>query len=413
MPLSCVVIHRRPTVEIRVDGNVVPDVTGCDWAYGAGKVPCEGSFTVLRLPSYVQARAPLEIHAGATDATTYLRCKGQVVTFPNYAYAPREIQVTGNGDLVKAQRILTSEDVEEDDGDTDVPGTPLGGLAQAAQIIAVLNAQGLAGFYDPALIGGPPHILGTVAAAKAGAKLANVWKRSQAGLDFCFERDKIGLGYRLLEGPLPTAFGGGFGIYRPQISPRPGPASVTLTAGIDVGRDTSAAHDDALGVFNYVRVRGGDYGEGQVSWAESAPHPHPDPLVAFQPSPPYTSPLIEKRLASDAGPGISAQEIALWQIVEVCQVQLRAEVSTPRSDLFRLEQSIHCSGTFDRLEIEQDMWCRQVSGSVKAGQVFRQKLSLRAPAAVGVGGIAIPQERRAQGTVFFGMPTYGSLRGAA
>lgn len=404
-----IITHRRPTVVVTIDGTEVPDVTGVDWAYGAGKVPAEGSFSVLRLPSYAQARAPITIAAGATDATTYPRLVGQIEDFPDYQYAPREITVTCKGNAIKAARIRTPEDDETTTGDTSTPGMDLSGRTQAQQIVQVLDAQGLAGAYDPALIGGPPHVLGTVDAAKGGAKTANVWRRSQSGLAFIQARDKIGLGYRFLEGPLPAAYGGGFGIYRPQISPRPGTPTATLTTGVDIGRDSTAAHNDALGVFNYVRVRGGDYGAGPVSWAESAPHPHPDPLVPFQPADPYESPLIEKKAASDAGPGMSAQEIALWQIIEQCQVQLKVELSTPRSDLWHLEQSVWLEGTIDRLEIAQAMWLRQVSGSVRAGQLVRQKLSFRAPAAVGVGGVLIPQEVQGFGSTLFAMPVYGSL----
>jgi hypothetical protein len=401
MPLQCVVIHRRPTLSVLVGGSEVPDCTEASGGYGFGKAVSEASFTVTRLPSWIAARAPVEIHCGATDATTFLRFKGICWDFPAYSAAPRSVQVACQGHLEKGNRIL----VPEDTPDTDVPGIDLSNMTQVQQLTAIFAQVGLTGFYDPALLGGPPHVLGTLTSDKPGNQNANVWKKNQSALSRAQALDKIGLGYRLVEGPLP---GGDFGISRPQISPRPGPATITLNEGIDIGRDSTAAHNDALDVFNRVVGTGGDFGEGAVRAEETAPHPNPDPLVPYQTAPIYSSPLIEQAEPAGYANGISAREVALWQIVEVCQIILKAEVSTPRSDLFRLEQSIQLNMN-DRFEISQPMWLRQVSWSMKVGQVFRQKLSLRAPAAVGVGGIAIPQERRAPGTVFWAMPTYGSL----
>jgi hypothetical protein len=401
MPLSCVVIHRKPTLTVLVGGSEVPDVVGADGSYGFGKGIAEGKFSVTRLPSWVGARAPVEIACGATDADTHTRFIGQVYDFPQYSAAPRSVDVDCRGNLIKADRIL----VPEDTPDEDVPGIDLSNMTQVQQSEAIFAQVGLTGFYDPSLLSGPPHILGTLTSDKPGAKNANVWKKNQSGNSRLQALDKIGLGARFVEGPLP---GEQFGLYRPQISPRPGPAFVTLNQGIDIGRDSTAAHNDALDVFNRVVVTGGDFGEGAVHAEETAPHPNPDPLVPFQTAPIYSSPLIEQAEPAGYANGISAREIAVWRILEECMVILKAEISTPRSDLFRLEQSIQLNA-FDRFEIQQAMWLRQVSWSLRAGQVFRQKLSLRAPAAVGVGGVLLPQERRAPGTMFWAMPTYGSL----
>jgi hypothetical protein len=401
MPLSSVVIHRRPILSVNAANTEVPDVVGAEGTYGFGKGIAEATFTVTRLPSWLAARQRVVISCGATDDTTAIRFKGEIVDFPAYAAGPRSVQVACRGHLVRGERIL----VPEDTPDNDVPGLDLSNKTQVQQLEAIFNQVGLNGFYAPALLGGPPHVLGTLTSDKPGNQNANVWKKNQSALSRAQALDKIGLGFRLVEGPLP---GGDFGIYRPQISPRPGPATITLNQGIDIGRDSTAAHNDALDVFDRVVVTGGDFGEGAVRAEETAPHPNPDPLVPFQTAPIYSSPLIEQAEPAGYANGISAREIALWQIVEVCQIILKAEISTPRSDLFRLEQSIQLN-MFDRFEIQQPMWLRQVSWSMKAGQVFRQKLSLRAPAAPRIGGVLLPQERRAPGTVFWAMPTYGSL----
>lgn len=384
-----VIIHRRPTVVVTVDGSEVPDVTDVSYGYGFDPQPAKGSFSQLRLSSWVAARAAVTIAAGATDATTFVRHSGQIFDFPGYQLAPRSVQVDCRGHLAKAQTTLVGDETD----DPDVPGVPLNNLTQKQQIVAAFNASGMAGFYNPALIGGPNHILGSegVPDGKSkGSANANVWKRNRSALSFALDRDKSGLGYRIVEGPLP---GGGFGVYRPQISPRPAPiANVTLSGAVDVGRDSSASHNDALDVFNRVVIVGGDYGAGPAKWVETAPHPHPDPLVPFQTAPVYQAPLCEQKAEGDHAKGISAQEVALWRILEECQVILKAEVSTPRSDLFRLEQTVFLS-LFDRFEIAQTMWLRAVSGSVKRGQVFKQRLSLRAPAMPGIGGVLLPQER--------------------
>lgn len=400
--MVAIILHRQPTLEVKVDGTVVPDVVSASGTYGFGKPISEATFTVLRNPSWVRARMPVEIRTGATDGTTALRFKGEVIDWPQYSGAPRAVGVACRGHLAKAERIL----VPEDTPDTDVPGLDLSNKTQAQQINTIFPIVGLTGFYDPALIGGPPHVLGTLTSDKAGAKNANVWKRNQSAISRVQALDKIGLGYRLVEGPLPGSTD--FGIYRPQISPRPGTPTLTLTQGIDVGRDSTAAHNDALDVFNRVVVTGGDYGNGPVKAEETAPHPSPDPAVAYQTAPIYSSPLIEQSEPAGYANGMSAREIALWQIIEVCQIILKAEVSTPRSDLFHLELAIDLQ-MFDRFEIQQAMWLRQVSWSVKAGQPWQQKLSLRAPAAPGVGGVLIPQQVQGLGSLLFGMPVYGSL----
>jgi hypothetical protein len=118
-------------------------------------------------------------------------------------------------------------------------------------------------------------------------------------------------------------------LYRPQISPRPGPASVTLNEGIDIGRDSSAAHNDALDVFNRVVVTGGDFGEGAVSAEETAPHPNPDPLVPYQTAPIYSSPLIEQAEFAGYANGISRGRLPCGRSWKVCVIMLKAEISTP------------------------------------------------------------------------------------
>lgn len=395
--MAIIILHRTPTVTVTVDGNEVPDVTGAEWQYGFGTVPCRGSFTVTRLPTWLRARQTVTIAAGATDATTYTRFSGQVYDFPSYKFAPREVTVDCRGHLVKAETSLVAEDT----ADPDVPGLDLSNRTQAQQIVAVLNAQGLASLYDASLIGGPPDVLGALSADLAGNKNPNVWKKNTPGLKFIQERDLIGFGYRLVEGPLPTPLGGGFGIYRPQISPRPsGAAQATLTAGIDIGQDSSASHNDALDVYNRVVVVGGDFGEGPVKAEAVGPHPSPDPLVQYQTAPLYRSPLIETTAF--------AQRIADWQLLERDVILLNAELSTPRSDRFRLEQPVYVDA-FDRLEIQQSMWLRQVSGSIRAGQPWQQKLSLRAPAAPGVGGTLLPQELWMPGQLAWAMPQWNGV----
>lgn len=398
-----IITHRRPTLTVTVDGSELPDVTAAEGTYGISKDSAEAKLTVTRLPSWVGVRQSVEIACGATDGTTYTRFKGQVYDFPSYTAAPRGVEIDCRGHLIKAQRILVPEDTA---GDAPDLGVDLSNKTQVQQLNTIFPIVGLTGFYDPTLIGGPPHVLGTVQSDKAGAKQANIWKKNQSAMSRARALDKIGLGYWLVEGPLPGSTD--FGIYRPQISPRPGTPTLTLTQGVDIGRDSSASHNDALDVFNRVVVTGGDYGSGTVKAEETAPHPNPDPLVPYQTAPIYSSPLIEQAEPAGYANGMSAREIALWQIIEVCTIILKAEISTPRSDLFRLEQSVQIN-MFDRFEIQQPMWCRQVSWSIKAGQPWRQKLSLRAPAAVGVGGILIPQQVRGLGSVLFGMPVAGSL----
>jgi hypothetical protein len=281
----------------------------------------------------------------------------------------------------------------------EIPGIDLSGMTTAQQIVSLLNAKGLAGQFDAADIGGSPYRLGTQSAEDAtttgrknahGSRRDNIWPPSTSALAFAAERDKFDLGWRLCETLVP---GRGLRIIRPQISPRPSGATpvVTLTeqAPSDIAQGSTASHSANIDTYNWVEVTGYDDGSGPVRALATAGHPHPPPGLAFVADPqPPSSPLIEKRALGDPGEGMACDLVAAWRLGETNHVQLKLEVTTPNDYPFNLRDEVGVYAP-DRMQVAQSFWTRSVKGSLN-GSGMQQRLSLRAPAAVGRGGISLP-----------------------
>jgi hypothetical protein len=391
---------------VKIDNTVVSGVLSAEWSVGYDKRVAAASVTVVRMPSWANQWSTLTIAAGGSDEHTGIRFSGYITEFPAYAFAPRSTQITAQGPLSLAATPLVAEDTD----DEDVPGMDLAGMTIKAQVQAVLDASGLAGKYSPALIGSTDHLLGTQTADTAkGSRNPNTWKRNQSGLAFLEERDRCGLGYRLVEELAPD--GSGLRIVRAQIAPVPAlESAVHLVEGRDLLDNCRASHTEGDTVPNRVVVVGFDAGSGPVKWIATRAHPHPPPGIPFVTYAPSTMALVEQAEEGDHSAGLSCQEVANWLIEDKCQVMLSAEIATPRDDFFQLTQSIDLYAP-DRLEIAQSMWLRAVSGSVSA-EGFRQQLSLRAPALVGRGGVARPQAKYGPGALAWGMPSWADHSGA-
>jgi hypothetical protein len=364
------VINRKPTLVISSRGSEIPGVLleDCSWHYGYDKRVAEASFLLERVPSWLDFWAPITLAAGATDATTEVRFSGYLYDFPRFGFGPRKHAVDCRGPLIKADTAL----VQDEAADPDVPGMDLSGFTAAAQTVAVLDECGLAAEYD--LANNP-----------------NVWKRNESGLSFLKKRDEVELGFWLVETLVP---GRGLRIVRHQVTARPRPiaATVTLTEGTDgnpptIDRSSTASHSTSETVNRWV-ITGYDPGSGPPKVVVTASHPRPVPGVPFI-SRTLSSNLIEKQASSDSGGGLACDTVGNWKIDESNEIQLKAEITTPVDYAFNITEEVGVYSP-DRLQVAQTMWCRSVRGSVDRGSGFQQKLSLRAPAAIGAGGTYAP-----------------------
>lgn len=379
------VINRRPTLVVTSRGSEIPGVLleDCEWHYGFDRRVAEAQFALQRIPSWLDYWTPVTVASGATDATTEVRFSGYIWDFPRFGFGPRKHLVDCRGPLIKADTAL----VQDEAADPDVPGMDLSGLSAADQNVVVLEECGLANDFDAADIGGTGELLGTQTAAKGkGSANPNVWKRNEAGLSFLKKRDEVELGFWLVETLVP---GRGLRIVRRQVTARPRiiTPTVTLTEGTDgnppdIDRSSTASHSTNETVNRWV-ITGYDPGSGPPKVVVTASHPRPVPGVPFI-SRTLSSNLIEKQAASDSGSGLACDSVGGWKIDESNEIQLKAEITTPNDYAFNITEEVGVYSP-DRLQIAQTMWCRSVRGSVGSGG-FRQKLSLRAPAAIGAGG---------------------------
>ncbi len=392
MPGPALIFSRKPVLVVTSQGSEVPGVQlDLEWNYEFGK-PATATVKLNRNVSWLDFWSSITIAAGAKDATVAVRGSYFIWDFPAFSHAPRGTVLDCRGPLIKMTFVPPSVEAEN----VEEQGIDLSGLTIAQQDVYLLTAKGLAAYFNPADIGSGPHRLGTQSAeddtgkkTAQGSRRQNVWYPSTDALAFATERDKFDLGYRLCETLVP---GVGLRIIRPQISPRPGGGpALTLTeqAPSDIAPGSTFAHSSNLETFNWVQVKGHDDGSGPVSAIASAGHPHPPPGIPFVPNPsPPSSQLIEKRATGDPGEGYACDEVAAWSLAETNHVQLKGEITTPNDYPFTLRQTVGVYAP-DRMQVAQDFWVRSVKGSLSSSG-FVQRLSVRAPAAVGRGGVALP-----------------------
>jgi hypothetical protein len=387
-------IPRRPVLVVTSQGSEIPGVKlNCEGEYGVEKPSAKATVHLTRLPSWISNWSQITIAAGATDAGVRVRFTGEVYDFPRYTLGPRDVVLDCRGYLWRTSIAPDPEDTD----DPDVPGRDLSNMTAREQIMAVLDERGLSSHYAAADIGGTTDVLGTQTADDSqGSKNPHIAKRNKPLYGFIKDRDKVELGFRLMEHLTST----GIKIIRPQISPRPsGTAAVTLEEGISLDRQSTFGHSSPEQTFDYQAVTGYDSGSGPVKAIATSAHPFPVPGVSRVPAPPISSQLIEKATRSDPGEGWCADEVAAWALSEVNERMLLGELITPLDDLINLQDPIDVTAP-DRLEVAQTFWTRSVNWSIRDG--WKQRVSVRAPAAIGRGGSILPISIGQGATLGFG-----------
>lgn len=403
-------IVRTPRLVVRYGSSVgvEPDTTLSNVFSARGSVQFNPMYAQaeFRFPGPVEGtgldfwtRVDIAVDAGSwAPAAPPIRFQGYIEPKGfHYELWPREVRVTCVGKLYKVTQVPPALDTD----DPDVPGISLAGMTDQATSRFALDHCGLSGHYSPAAIGGLGIAFGTETAPGAkGSATQFVWERNTTGEAILQRYDAVCLGFRTVE--TLKADGTGLQIVRRRISPRPTLTAVTgdllFAEGVDIFRGSAGHQADAISRLTGV---GFDDGTSPLRLTVSAGHPHPMPGVSHV-SKTLTSSMIEKKYASDPGQGLSMQDYLNWQLLELCQVRLFPEFSTPRDPLVGPGTTIGVY-TPGRLEIAQNVHVNGVNWEYDQHGAFTQSFKCSSPAAVGRGGAALASELGIYGFVGLGV----------
>lgn len=184
------------------------------------------------------------------------------------------------------------------------------------------------------------------------AQSAWAWRQGESALAYVQRVDKVAR-MRTFE----TTNGG---VFRQRVSGRPtGGSAMTFTDGVDIFSARGSRSE--IGLKNGVVVEGFDLGGGN------------GPITFVTGSPPYeyfSSPMIERLNALDAGTGFSCEDVATDVFGEVDRETVRLTMTTPRDDEIGPGQ-IH-SILSPRTLITEPLWVQRVDVSVQGGEFSQQ-----------------------------------------
>lgn len=241
----------------------------------------------------------LEIDIGPSIAQLYTRFGGYVTVVSSELY-PNAWTVLAKGPLIRA--ALTYGDGRD---------LAYGGAGRTDQqmVTELLQASGVQNLS----IGGLGRTLGTVATDQF------VWDTRQSALDFIEELDAISLGYRTFNTPYGATT-------RQLVSGIPPDAPVvTFTEGVDIER--ASAQVSWADTVNEWTVSGYDE---RTFTTTGIPDLLPPGVTAVPRG--FSSSKIERSLATEAGSGISCEEVAKYLVTETNRVRRIVRFTTPRGD---------------------------------------------------------------------------------
>jgi hypothetical protein len=247
-------------------------------------------------------------------------------------------ELVARGPLFKAQRFRNNQT-------NGLTLTDLTGGPDTDENIAkvILDAAGIT--YTSGDIGGTGIVRGAL------GPTAYTWRRGETAMDYLNRLSKASLGYRMVE----TITGA---VQRVQVFGRPTASpSFFLTEGVDI---FGGAHTqrETFSKYTAVTVTGYDFGDGNGPVTFSDPDPVPDGVDPYL----YSSDMIERALESDAGGGISAENVATnFVLPEVNREIIRVgSVKTPRDDSFEPGQTHQIDS--DRLGLSaENLWLFSVT----------------------------------------------------
>lgn len=413
-PVAPVAIVRQPWARVNISGfgdvvsspltdganpvqsptNVGFGVLAIDVQYGFDLLVAEATVTCTDRPytfnpdgskNYVSYGTVIQIFAGVTGSPGLgqgLRFQGMIVEY-DYTAWPKSVDIVCRGWLYAAQKfqlgsnITTVGDLFPDNGGLDLSnagagatdGSPIGIVTSILQICRV---QGFNGGAVPNVIDGTGKLFGKVCPESVR------WAEGQSGLDAIGMFDDICLGYRTFDQTQ--------GVVRQKISATPAPDNIvtTFTEGVDILSGTGQYSIlDTCGTF--LVTGGTKTANNATNAAFQYPKPGfgaPAPLNPYTDAPEQTSsPLLEKSLTTDAGEGLSCQEVAEWRKAEMDRALAQVTFDTPRDVLIQPGDTIRILGDPTgapswRLGATAELyWVQNVTTNLTEEGVFTQTLT--------------------------------------
>lgn len=287
------------------------------------------------------------------------------ITEIDYTLWPRSVGLVCSGLLIRA-------DTKHNPA---VAGTDLVGANGATDqsiVTAVLNACGLVMGAGPGYVNGT--IGGTGVTLGAFARQNFLWAEGESGLAYIQRLDEVCLGYRTFDDVAGQ-------INRKLISVVPTASPVaTFTEGLDI--ESGTTQETVTAIRNRVVVTGYDQGLGggpSTSSAQQISNFIPTVFGAAQyVSQQVSSPLIERALAADPGPGLSCEDVATYTLTQTNRKQTKTTFVTPRDDVISPGDTIAihgAAGVADRLGVHTTFWVQNIERELTEKGAFSQTLT--------------------------------------
>jgi hypothetical protein len=244
------------------------------------------------------------------------------------------------------------------------------GHSDEVMVTTILFIAGLATATDPAADGilGTGRTLGSVCGGKGFE-----WDKGSSALSWIESLEQVTLGYRTFDAMDGT-------IKRQQISTVPSAtADWTFTEGVDIFRASES--ETILDTRNEVVVSGWNGDKTERTYTARGTNPW---LVGTEAGGTATqwylsqridSPMIEQSDTIGGTAGISAREVASWQLAELNRRVERVTLTTPRDDLVQPGQTVAIAAPI-RLGIDDvNYWVQNVDVSADRRGSFSQVLT--------------------------------------
>jgi hypothetical protein len=352
--------YRQPYLQVAVDGTPLPDVLSASVRLSATGRIASATVEVTALPAGILPWAAVVITLGASQATAAVRFTGYFVAESTRLY-PKSVTLNCQGKLAKAQLYENPAALDLSNGGA--------GATDEVLISTLLYYCRLAGAWTPADaptamtgIGGTGKLLGTRAKDRAFS-----WFAGASGISFIDVLDGVCLGYRTYD-----TFDGT--IRRTQLTTIPSATAVaTFTEHVDILEATESA--TILQASNRVAVQGfaGMQNNAPISYTAQAANPYlVDGGVQWYVSSNLGSSTIEKQYATDAGNGLSCEEVANWLLAERNRYRETVELMTPRDDVIQPGDTIAVDSPTRLGLASRKLWVDGVSIRIEEQGAFSQ-----------------------------------------
>ena len=365
-------IVRYPYIGVTVAGGTLTDVLAARVQAGYDLRVAQAEVICRALPAGAVPWANVTITLGGNAATAAKRFDGYFVE-PAYSLLEYTVTLVCKGTL---QRAATFEAQTEVDMTSFAVNDPLGlpyGHKDEVMVSTVLYIVGIAGTFEPSGELAMDGIEGT--GRIMGSQIHNGynWDKGQNALSFIEKLEEVTLGYRTFDAMDGT-------IKRQKVSTIPAAtADWTFTEGVDIFRGN--ASDSVLETRNMVIAEGWNGDKTERTYTAQAANPW---LLGSGGSADYqwylaqkiSNAMIESGTAIGGTAGISAREVASWQLAELNRKTDRITLTTPRDDLVEPAQTV-CVIAPTRLGAgSANYWVQDVDVSVNRDGGFSQVLTL-------------------------------------